>query len=490
MNDGQLRDILPLLRPRSAEPTLFSQTVWYLLWIGVTVLIVLYFYRIYRQRKQRHAEFLVFCQEAGISDAQTRLLERIARARKLRQPERLLSNAHTFERQVGGYAQDLARKQRKSKQLRQIARLREDLGFNYLPVDQALISTRQIDRGQTVLITDVDERTLEEILVPWLILDRDEAVIELSPLLREAAGHDHQRGEDLTVRFWREGDTEYEFHTHVRSVTGQNMTITHATRVERRQHRDFYRIHVDFPLDLYGLPQAGQEEEASQSPPEEAAIAMLGGNEPADGAQDQEISEDAPQEAVTRPAGALPEPPEDAERLHVRVQNLSAGGLAILVAAGSLPDGSLPTDSGPAQWVWMINPAFEGDYPLAGVTCRAVSSEMEEGQQLVKMQFEALPSTVEKEIVQRVYQHQLDTAGGAPSHQQPHPAHDTDNALISEVITVDGDELRPPTADAGTPGQATPGAGGPGTEDPDLDRPGRDSRGHAGEGSSDRPEAA
>ncbi|MBT5055801.1 MAG: PilZ domain-containing protein [Gemmatimonadetes bacterium] len=426
MREGSLKEILPLLRPRSAEPTLFTQTVWYLLWVGLAILVILYLYRLCRQRKQRHADFLAVCQEAGLSVAQTSLLEKVAKSRKLQQPERLISSAHAFERQVGGYAQQLAHRHPKHKHLRQIGRLREELGFDDLPADQALISTRQIDRGQRVMLLDIDEQTHEEILIPWLVLERDEAVLELSPLLREVGGHQIRRGEHIDVRFWREGDTEYHFQGLVRSVQGENLTIPHATRVERMQHRDFYRIHVDFPVDLYGLHQGEDTAEAANQSPEAAGIALLGedGSSAEEGGSAEISSGEMAADQGTVESGAEDPSaetiPEDAERLHGRVENLSAGGLAVVLAAGALPEGSLAQQAGEAEWLWMIDPAFEDEFPLAGVICRAVSTEtVAAGEQLVKMQFEGLPTAVEKEIVQRVYQHQLDTAGGAPSPPRP-----------------------------------------------------------------------
>ena len=445
MNEGSLKEILPLLRPRSAEPTLFTTTVWYLLWIGLAILVSLYVYRLYRQRKRQHAEFLAVCQEAGISEGQTRLLKRITRARKLKQPERLISSAHTFERQVGAYAQDLAHRHPQHKRLRQIARLREDLGFDQLPTDQALISTRQIDRGQTVMISDYDETTHEEILVPWLVLERDETVMELSPLLhRGTEGHRIRRGEQIDVRFWREGDTEYHFHTLVASVDGENLTVPHAIRIERMQNRDFYRIHVDFPIDLYGLHQTQVEDDA-------AAIALL--DEDAEATQGTPAPE--PEDAAEADDDTdSTQIPAQAPRLHGRVENLSAGGLALTILAGSLPPGSVTEEDGEAEWLWMVDPAFEDEFPLAGVACRAVSTEaVLGGQQLVKMQFEALSSTVEKEIVQRVYQHQLDTAGGAPAPMRPRDEEPDDAAVTAESDTDDaaaqgdpGDLPDPPAA--------------------------------------------
>ena len=57
MNGERLREILPLLRPRSAEPTLFSQTVWYLFLSGLATLVILYLIRWFRLRRRRLREF-------------------------------------------------------------------------------------------------------------------------------------------------------------------------------------------------------------------------------------------------------------------------------------------------------------------------------------------------------------------------------------------------------------------------------------------------
>ena len=55
--ENSLRDILPLLRPRSAEPTLFGQIVWYVLWIGLAALPIAYLIRWIRLRRRRQREF-------------------------------------------------------------------------------------------------------------------------------------------------------------------------------------------------------------------------------------------------------------------------------------------------------------------------------------------------------------------------------------------------------------------------------------------------
>lgn len=407
LNEDRLREVLPHLRPRSAEPTLFSQTVFCLLCLGLTVIVGLYFLRVYRLRRQRDREFFHAGALAGLTQGQTALLHRIARRQRMQTPVRLLSSAHVFDRQVGRHASRLAHRDLEHPQFEEIAQIRQALGFDAVPADQALTSTRQIARGQTVMVWETpDDEAVADAYIPWLVLERDEGTLVLAPLLRDgsahdASGHRLQVGEEVSVRFWREGDTEYRFTTTVIGPVGQAgaVRVEHTASLERTQQRDFYRIDVDFPVCVYVL-SADIEAQDRDGAHQEAAIRMLDGPPTAD---------DVRVESTVPTAQAL----ELAARVTGRVVNLSAGGFAMRVAADAIParEGR----------IWLVDPAFEGDFPLAGLSCHPVGDDEEPGGRLVKLRFDDLSPTVEKEIVRGVYHHQLATAGGrmVPPAQLP-----------------------------------------------------------------------
>lgn len=142
MNGERLREILPLLRPRSAEPTLFSQTVWYLFPSGLATLVLLYFIRWFRLRHRRLREFETAAHNAGLSAPQVTLLYRIAHRRRMQSPPRLLSSPHVFDRQVGRYAAAIAARDRQHPELAKIGRIRHILGFDEIDLDKSLTSTR------------------------------------------------------------------------------------------------------------------------------------------------------------------------------------------------------------------------------------------------------------------------------------------------------------------------------------------------------------
>lgn len=374
MNGDKIRDILPLLRPRSAEPTLFSQTVWYLLWAGLAILLGLYIIRWVRLRRRRLEEFEELARDAGLSPRQIALLYRIARHRRMQSPPRLLSSAHVFDRQVGRYATGLVRGDREHPELDAIGNIREILGFDELDIDQALSSTRQVDRGQTLRIwVDGEEEDELEGFVPW-----------------------------------REGDTEYSFVTEVigKARTAHAVAVEHAA-VKRMQHRDFYRIDVGFDADFLVIPRQAEREDGAEDVHGEAAIGLL------DRTQDEDDIRIADASAVDASTSGDEledsDPFAGATRVTGYVVNLSAGGVAIDVPL----TGPLANE----DTAWVIDPAFEGPFPLAGITCVPVSTEAAPGthdnsMRRIKMTFDDLPTPVEKEIVRSVYEHQLQSAGG------------------------------------------------------------------------------
>ncbi|MFH1570048.1 MAG: hypothetical protein ABIL09_18795, partial [Gemmatimonadota bacterium] len=140
MPSERLRDILPLLRPRSAEPTLFTQTVFALLCLGLAALALLYGLRWRRLRRQRERQFLALAANLGLSARDIDLVRSVARRRHVKWPERLLTSARDFDRHLGGYSSQLARQDLQHPDLVHVAWLRDTLGFRHPPPEQALSS--------------------------------------------------------------------------------------------------------------------------------------------------------------------------------------------------------------------------------------------------------------------------------------------------------------------------------------------------------------
>jgi len=434
MPNERLREILPLLRPRSAEPTLFTQAVFYLLCLGLAALVSLYAWRRYRLRQRHEREFLAQGEALGLDDEDLALVRRVARVRGLSHPGRLLTSSRAFDRHVGSYASGLARRDLNHPGLDHIAHLRRSLGFDQVPADQPLASTRQLERGQTLMVWEAWHEEAQH--SPWLILDLDEGSLILVPLLRDDVEHEDliEVGDELSIRFWREGDTEYRFRAVVveRDRGAGSCRLAHAHRVERMQQRDFFRIDVDFPVRLYALPEPGTGAEpgsdVADRAAEEAAVVLLDGHPMAAGDfvdADTASAEDASESRTAPPGLDL----DQLASLDGQATDLSAGGMAMETPPGQI----LP----PSRW--MVDPEFTGAFPLAGVVCHLLGEEARGDRVRLKLRFEGLSGAAESEIVRQVYQHQLLEAGGrdAAGGGLPRPVPE-DDSLPDVVDTESG----------------------------------------------------
>lgn len=434
MPNERLRDILPLLRPRSAEPTLFTQTVFYLLCLGIVLIVFLYAFRRYRMRQRLAREFRDLADSLDLSKGEVALVKRAARQGGLTRPERLLTSAQAFERYVGAHASTLARRNLRHPGLAHVARLRQTLGYHGVPEGQSLTSSRQLERGQTMMVWE--DWHEEEQHAPWLVLDLDEGSMTLVPLLRGEEEHeDHvEVGDHLALRFWREGDTEYRFHSHVVELDDEagSYRLEHANRVERMQQRDFFRIDVSFPVCLYALTDGDSQSEPPEVAAEEAAVVLLDRQED-DGAASPDA---AAAEGGDDADGAAPLDLDQVERLDCEAVDLSAGGMAVVLTAAEAPR--------PQRW--LVDPEFSGAFPLAGVVCQRIGEKAEAGRLRIKMRFEGLSGAAESEIVRQVYQHQLLQAGGREGAARvdggrgtsPDDSNDVDPADLG----LDGGDLR------------------------------------------------
>ena len=422
IDNERIREILPLLRPRSAEPTVFNQTVLYLLCIGLVLIVFFYAKRRYRHWREEESQFRQLGREHGLKSRQIEFLRKAGRRRRLKSPRRLLTSASSFERHIGDYATDLAAKDLDHPDLKRIAEIREALGFDELPPAQALTSTRQVEKGQTFLIWE--ETDHKEGFAPWIVVDRHEAALTVSPLLKADDHLGDQRaalrtGDEVSVRFWREGDTEYRFHTRVLDIGGESsVLLRHTGEVERLQQRDFVRVHVDFPVTLYLLDEETANQDDVHS--EQAAVAMLDGGGSADGESDtggEDPSSDGGWEALddgdpsadgdqVGDRGLADEHQLDAApQIQGQVVNISAGGMGVLLRE------PLPNTKR-----WLVAPDFRGTFPLAGILCTVVGDQKSRGDAtLVKLKFDKLTSAAERDIVKQVYEHQiLEVSGIGP----------------------------------------------------------------------------
>lgn len=351
----RLRQILPLLRPRSAEPTWYSTTL-LLVVIGALVgLVAFYFIRRNLQRRRLESGFRRLAADAGLEAEQTNLLWQIAERQRLKQPLALLQSSGIFDRQVGLYADALAADDLDEPRLAALALIRRYLGFDRPPEDGPLSSSRQLPEGQTLHLTFADDAESDQ---AWVLIERHEGALVVAPLLEEDIPPSKLRPDlRLQVHFWHEEGVQYLFDTHVLRAPGRtgHLYLAHAAQMAHLQQRHFYRLQVDFPLRVFLMPDGPLTDEAG------ATVDLA-----------------------------------DATPLDCRAADVSGGGIS-LIASGRLPLGSR----------LLIDPDFVGEFPLAGLHCTLVRQLIAPQGTRLQCRFVGLTDQRESDLVRVVQQHQV-----------------------------------------------------------------------------------
>lgn len=351
--DESFRSVLPYLRLQNQVPPWLGDFFIFLGLVVLPALVLLSLFRKHRLRRRTYELFLDHATERGLSQEQRRLLLDIARKNRTKQPLLLLSSLKAFDQHLGRYTGrlDLGDGKERERLAAELGDLRRALGFESPPPGQPLLTSRQIEAGQTLMVWP--EKGGPEGFCPCTVVQRDEAAIVLVPLLKKDEAHFEilDTGERVKVRFWGADHAEYRFRTEV-LPTDPGTTVfalRHAERLERIQKRDFFRLPVDFELVLYP--------------------------------------------AVEQALG------EEMEPVEARALDLSGGGMAVLTRAAIPPDTYL-----------VVDPHFRGEFPVAGLRCKVLKQTSTPHGHRLSLEFLDLSPRQEGEIIRHVYQHQLHRA--------------------------------------------------------------------------------
>lgn len=355
--DDSFRRVLPYFRLSEEYPS------WLYPWLVDLVAIaslsallgLLVWLLIRRLRGQRlmWRNFRSTAAERGLSTEQTALVERIARQGKMRHPLLLLTSVESFDRRVSTHLKRLPEGQARHAEIDALGHIRVLLGFDQVPAGRPLRSTRELSTGQRLMVWPVKGGPPG--FCHTVVVHRDDDAIVAVPLLRE---DDEflarlEAGDRIKVRFWRRHDTEYRFRTTILEAdpVTTGIVIGHSDRLERIQKRDFYRLAVRFRLGLIVLPEE-----------------KMG-------------------DADSIPSG---------RRIDVTAADISGGGLGVTSSA-AVPPGS----------VVVLDPAYGGPFPIAGLWCHVVGHEQREQKRWLRLEFADISRERQEDLVGVIQRQQI-----------------------------------------------------------------------------------
>ncbi|MEE3259392.1 MAG: PilZ domain-containing protein [Candidatus Latescibacterota bacterium] len=356
MQEDRLRAALPFLRPRTEEPTGIVLLFFIVLCIGILSLVALYFWRKRKQRLKLQTRFGKLGVEKGLAQSQILYLVQLAWQHRMNDPLLLLNSTYAFDRIVGRRAAEVIDTPDEI-ELDDISSIRTALGFDRLPPDQPLRTTRQFATGLTIMAWHEEAETF----YPWILVGRDERGLTVAPLFRKdyARFDALERGDLFTARIWRKEDTEYRFSSEILTMDSSSLiaTLHHDDSIERLQQRDFYRLDIQFDITFHVAGRVEEGEEDEEGPHELAGQTITG-----------------------------------------QVLNLSAGGLSTLV--------DQPVATG---CLLRIDSACNQPFLLGNLHCAVMQGSAQDASTNLQLRFCELPPERERELVRQIYQHQTET---------------------------------------------------------------------------------
>ena len=354
--DSSYRGINPYLRPQPGEIDALTLITGAFLLALVALVIGLHFRRAARQRRRLWRVYVRSANALGLSASQTKLLGRIARRRRIRNPLLLLNSVRAFDRAVGEYVLRTARhRPKRARHLAsEIAQIRRSLGFDRGAV---IRSTRQLDPGMAVVIRPVDPERPER---EYTIVAQEEVGITLRPSsgIRAAARPRSGEAVEAEVRYSRH--VGYRFETEVLEAPDEHtVVIAHATEVTPVQKRHHLRIKTHFDVTVYRLPKE------SDTPPDIDVVDF----------------------AAYRP-------------LMGTVCDISGGGMSVMV----------PGEHAEGDYWWIVDPRWEGSFPIAGVVGEELSRRRRGARMSLHLRFVDLPMRRQDDLVGHIMRSQLRAA--------------------------------------------------------------------------------
>ena len=226
------------------------------------------------QREGSEKLFGEGCKRADLTAEEARVLRAVAAcAPGTARPHEIFGSIALFERCMDVYVNRAFRSQRAQGQEEVLHNLRQKLGFNFLPTEQPLISTRNLCVGQGVSVYKPGQNTHPA-------SGEVSRVGELYFTVRMADGF--REGLDvaeLTVMFLRQGDAAYSVAAKVERPLGATGEISffHATKFSRSQNRRYMRLDAALPLTYRVVEKATPGERPSSETYQARSVDISGG---------------------------------------------------------------------------------------------------------------------------------------------------------------------------------------------------------------------
>jgi c-di-GMP-binding flagellar brake protein YcgR len=223
--------------------------------LAVLIVLMAYYYvRRYKERLEKNIvageKFDETCERMGISETEKNKLRQLLGHEKLMQPQVILQSVSVFEKCVDaeikrilshGPAPDMLKNENAL-----ITSLRRKAGFQFLPQDHPLASSRNIALGQVGAVFGASHQN--PIIGHVSVAEKDEFTFTLQYNSDKEEVIHVAPGNSLKFAFTRQNDGLYGVQVVVESVETGSLKFYHTIDIRRNQLRQYMRVDINLPM--------------------------------------------------------------------------------------------------------------------------------------------------------------------------------------------------------------------------------------------------
>lgn len=133
-----------------------------------------------------------------------------------------------------------------------LSSLRKKMGYGYLPLEHPLLSTRNLEIGQSVSVFPLTGQT--PLINHAVVVANKETHFRISCKQEKVNTVAIQTGKEVKIAFARQGDAVYGLTSEVVAIHDDvAMDCLHTLKFQRNQLRQFVRMEVNLPLKVRKL---------------------------------------------------------------------------------------------------------------------------------------------------------------------------------------------------------------------------------------------
>lgn len=227
----------------------------------LVIMIALYIRNLFKIKKDQedvsNKLFNEHSRKADLYPSEVKRLKQLLSHEMIPHPHTIFQSALLFERCIDAEVRlliitksdpDLLEEDEKI-----LSGIRKKLGYGYLPLEHPLLSTRNIEIGQTLSIFRTTGNT--PLIKHAILIMNKETFFRLQYDTEQEEEIRFFEGQELKLAFARQGDGMYGLQVEIwRSAPPSTIDFFHTLKFRRNQLRQFARIEVNLPIRVRTIP--------------------------------------------------------------------------------------------------------------------------------------------------------------------------------------------------------------------------------------------